>query len=168
MAETSVVQLIEPEKEKTRETWCVGEVTVSSPRSRVHRSEWDFSSAVGSEVEPRWWLMMLTAPVGCNNCLSRCSPGLRCPVRRWTRRSLESPLLTAVRLLPKKGDHLVNVRIVWYERGLQCNIEDWLLYRYKGREDGHKLTRDIQNAGCFYTPNNSNHPKLAGVRKNWP
>ncbi len=36
-------------KNKRRETWCEGK-SRSSSRPRVHLSEWDFSSAVGSEV----------------------------------------------------------------------------------------------------------------------
>lgn len=36
-------------KRKKRETWCERK-SLSSSRPRVHRSEWDFSSAVGSEV----------------------------------------------------------------------------------------------------------------------
>lgn len=37
-----------------------------------------------------WFLLLhpdrwnLKAPVWCSSCLSRCSPGLKCPVRRWT------------------------------------------------------------------------------------
>lgn len=54
--------------------------------------------------EALWWLMLLRAPVWCNNCLSRCSPGLRCPVRRWTRPSQESLLSTAVRPLENKSE----------------------------------------------------------------
>lgn len=34
----------------------------------------------------------LRAPVWCSSCLSRCSPGLRCPVRRWTRPPRRPPL----------------------------------------------------------------------------
>lgn len=59
--------------------------------------------------EPLWWLMLLRAPVWCSNCPSRCSPGLRCPVRRWIRRSRESLLSTASRPLGNNNETRITV-----------------------------------------------------------
>lgn len=63
--------------------------------------------------EALWWLMLLRAPVWCSNCLSRCSPGLKFPARRWTRPSQESLLSTAVRPLENKSETQEHQSIKW-------------------------------------------------------
>ncbi len=99
----SFLQAFKPDKEQKKRDLVWGEVTVffqascASLRVGFFQCCWQWGEAL-------WWLMLLRAPVWCSNCLSRCSPGLRCPARRWTRPSQESLLSTAARLLENKSE----------------------------------------------------------------
>ncbi len=105
-------KLFKPEKKQKNRDLVWEEVTVffqascASLRVGFFQCCWQWGEAL-------WWLMLLKAPVWCNNCLSRCSPGLRCPARRWTRLSQESLLSTAVRSLENKSETQEHQSIKW-------------------------------------------------------
>lgn len=111
MTEKSFLQAFQTWKKNKRDlVW--EEVTVffqascASLRVGFFQCCWQWGEAL-------WWLMLLKAPVWCNNRLNRCSPGLRCPARRWTRLSQESLLSTAVRSLENKSETQEHHSIKW-------------------------------------------------------